>query len=834
MQLKQRLTFLCILPFIVLYTHAQMENNGITVRLNHQLLDFSRIDDPGFSTGKIGDFLNDRGRKYLQSEMYQFLENFSFTKIFDNLKTADSISISQNGDEISIPPFWATFHVKVPGNLSVKKVLASLNNAYPLVIYAHYNYPGEFLGIPNDSLFSNQHSLQSGTYPNGHIYMDSAWNMETGKRHIKVGVFDSGIDTTHPDLKSQVLIGHGYNLEVDTYSTSWGTDVTGSHGHGTSVAGIIGAKRNNSIGTSGIAGGDGTNASGVSLIDFRLSPGLHAENISKAVIDAARSVGSYYDWSLNGSNPNEDSYWSNASGYGIHVGNNSFTIKIANTSQIDTLGGNKQINDTTVVGWPDDPTPQDCLLCREAYLFSLKNGVVMVAASGNGYYPTGGGSPSSYYTPSNAFPQNYDDSWIINVGGAGTNGEWFDGSNGLSYENFWYAEIHKDLDIIAPATQAMIYTTASVFAQDSISRYAKFSGTSAAAPHAAGVAALLLSKYNQNCYTNSNLDMADVEYILEHSARDVRTVGPDHYTGYGLLDAHKALKMIDFPKYQIIHPDITPNSVTETASDTITLYLNKPLFSGGHGPIDSNFPLQLSSYYRVIRKEIKTTYNFSSYIFPSTQILAYWTRPSQTNSLRRIEDTLTYNDPISGLIITSDTFKIEPNAEIISFNPSGNLTLKGYYYHFIGLYDSPYNFYGNLQGQDYWYPVNPSLQLPRMAYSIYLKDSLASLYTFSCDSLNPLVDTLLNLSPNISSNPLFLYPNPSNGILKIGSIQNNFNLKSIEIFGVNGVLSEQRFLSGEAPSASYEFNFGELANGLYTLVLITDDNKRYIKKWSKL
>lgn len=826
------LTLLCFLSLFSLNSFTQMENNGILVRFNHKLLDFSKIDDETRLKGPITEFLNEQGKDYMKDINCQFLNNLNFTKIFDNLKTSDSISISRHGDKVYIPPFWATFHMDFNGStLTFNKLMQSLNNAYPLVIYAHYNFAGELLNPPSDSLFYLQQSLQSSNYPNAHVNIDSAWNSETGKKHIKVGVFDSGIDTTHPDLN--VLTGHGYNVDFDTYETSWGTDTHAKNGHGTCVAGIIGAQRNDAKGVAGIGGGNGSDSTGVSLIDFRLSPNLHAENVSKAIVDASRSVGSYYDWSQNPSNPTDEAYWSNASGYGIHLGNNSFRLIVANPSQIDTLGGNKENSDSTGITWPNEPLPIDCQLCREAYLFSLKNGVITVAASGNGIFPTSG-PPSSYYNPDNTVPQNYDDSWIIQVGGTGTNGEWFNGTNGMSYEYYWYAEANENLDIAAPATQALVYSTASKFASDTVTRYARFSGTSASAPHATGVAALLLSKYNQNCYSNSNLDMADVEYILEHSARNAGPAGHDDYTGYGLLDANHALKMIDFPEYQIIHPDVTPSSVAETASDTISLYLNEPLFEEAYGPIGSSFPLILQRYYRVIRKEIQTEYDFSSFLLPSTEILDYWTRPSSTSSLQRMEDTTSYNDPLTGVITVSDTFKIEPRADILSTSPTGIVTLKGYYYHFIGIYDQVSGLNGSIFPENFWYPSNPSVISPRMSFSIYLRDSLAAFYLSPCDSLNELMDTLLNLNSNTIKNEVYLYPNPSTGILKISSGLSNFNLRSIELININGVVCEKKYLADENPNTTYEFNFPTLTDGFYTVVLTTRDNQRYIKKWSKL
>lgn len=161
-----KLSILCICLFFSLQIFAQIETNGITVRLNHKLLDFEKIDDEKLLTGKIGDFLNTEGLAYLNNSKFQALNSLSFTKIFTTLKTSDSISISRSGDEVSIPPFWATFNVRTlpNSNLNYHKLVGTLNSLYPLVIYAHPNYSCELLSVPNDSLYSLQQSLSSDTF----------------------------------------------------------------------------------------------------------------------------------------------------------------------------------------------------------------------------------------------------------------------------------------------------------------------------------------------------------------------------------------------------------------------------------------------------------------------------------------------------------------------------------------------------------------------------------------------------------------------------------------------------------------------------------------------
>lgn len=63
---------------------------------------------------------------------------------------------------------------------------------------------------------------------------------------VKIGIIDSGIYQEHPDF-ADTRFGQGYNYVENS------TDTTDKYGHGTNVAGIIGATANNGIGIAGIA-----------------------------------------------------------------------------------------------------------------------------------------------------------------------------------------------------------------------------------------------------------------------------------------------------------------------------------------------------------------------------------------------------------------------------------------------------------------------------------------------------------------------------------------------------------------------------------------------------
>ncbi len=90
------------------------------------------------------------------------------------------------------------------------------------------------------------------------IGLPDAWNASTGAGS-RVAVIDSGIDSTHIEMQSNVLMSEGYDF-VSSTSNGDGdgrdtdaSDVPGSTYHGTVVSGVIAASTNNTEGIAGIA-----------------------------------------------------------------------------------------------------------------------------------------------------------------------------------------------------------------------------------------------------------------------------------------------------------------------------------------------------------------------------------------------------------------------------------------------------------------------------------------------------------------------------------------------------------------------------------------------------
>ncbi|MBM4146101.1 MAG: hypothetical protein FJ240_07475 [Nitrospira sp.] len=147
-------------------------------------------------------------------------------------------------------PFIDVDHVILPEGADIKDAIIGYMKD-PNVEYAEPNYILHMKDtIPWDPFFEQQWGLRnvgqyaSGT-PGADISAPKAWDIETGSYdNVFVAVVDSGIDSSHPDLFNNVIPGYNF---IDN-----NTNTTDDVGHGTHVAGIIGAFTSNGIGMSGV------------------------------------------------------------------------------------------------------------------------------------------------------------------------------------------------------------------------------------------------------------------------------------------------------------------------------------------------------------------------------------------------------------------------------------------------------------------------------------------------------------------------------------------------------------------------------------------------------
>jgi len=156
-------------------------------------------------------------------------------------------SVSVTGDSIVLPFDVTDMYVLQLADTNVIATTLALRADTLNVLAASPNWIVHEDFVPSDSLFSDQWGLKNtGQYGGAvgeDIRADGAWNIWTGASSpVSVAILDTGIDPNHPDLN--VVLDRNF-----TSDTATSEDVKG---HGTSVAGIVGAKGNNRIGVAGV------------------------------------------------------------------------------------------------------------------------------------------------------------------------------------------------------------------------------------------------------------------------------------------------------------------------------------------------------------------------------------------------------------------------------------------------------------------------------------------------------------------------------------------------------------------------------------------------------
>lgn len=158
--------------------------------------------------------------------------------------------------------------------------------------------------------------VQSIDWGVGDIGAPTSWNNGFTGDGIDIGIIDSGIQTTHPDLNGAIV--QSRNLVTGT------TDGSDLLGHGTHIAGII-AAQNNAIGYKGIA-------FDANLYNAKIRNDLNGQMTTDAVLSAL-------DWLMD---PNEDGNTSDHvdiinMSFGSYTYNSTFEQYVNNATNLGIL-----------------------------------------------------------------------------------------------------------------------------------------------------------------------------------------------------------------------------------------------------------------------------------------------------------------------------------------------------------------------------------------------------------------------------------------------------------------------------------------------------------------
>lgn len=366
----------------------------------------------------------------------------------DYIKDLSSVTGETRNKGVNESKFNQILQIKLPtpSKENVLKVIKKLEHVEGIKC-AEPNYFGQ-LGLvpPSTTNYNDQWGVDgiSGTLG---IQARQAWDFTTGSRNVRVGIIDTGI-AEHVDLNANVESHLGIDF-TDSGTTS------DTYGHGTHVAGIIGASASNNGGIAGVAWN-------VSLVPLKIATGN--------VWDEANVIAAInYASELWITNQRIDIL--NFSGWRAHS-------VAALRSAIDRYQG----------------------------LF------VCIAGNDDGVNINENASPN--------YPGSFNCERQITVGSLDSNGVISSFSNVGS----------TAVDIFAPGGGILSTVPTSV----SSTGYFINSGTSMAAPHVAGVAALLLSAnpaLSTDQLRNAILDGAKKETVLNGNC-----------VTEGRLDAYEAIK----------------------------------------------------------------------------------------------------------------------------------------------------------------------------------------------------------------------------------------------------------------------------------------------------
>ncbi|TGM90483.1 S8 family serine peptidase [Leptospira licerasiae] len=309
--------------FSVGYLFAEKETNAVS--------NWSKLLDPVGNT--------DNKRYYKRDSKIKFKSSEVLVKFKD--KAGDSVKSyavsSFNGKVLNDLGDTGISQVELREGQTVEEAVAEYST-HPDVEYVQPNYIYHASISPNDSIYNQLWGMNNtgqiiatATYGTNNpgtstddMRMESAWDVNTDCSNTIVAVVDSGVNYNHQDLNANMWSSGSCvsdkGVSLGACSNGWDYADNDSNpmdlnGHGTHVAGTIGAKGNNAIGVAGVCwtakimavrvldqSGSGDTATIIKGINFAVRNGAKVLNLSlggpdydSAMRSAMANAGSKYD-----------------------------------------------------------------------------------------------------------------------------------------------------------------------------------------------------------------------------------------------------------------------------------------------------------------------------------------------------------------------------------------------------------------------------------------------------------------------------------------------------------------------------------------------------------
>ena len=209
----------------------EFEEDSVIVVLTQENSNFNQVLSLSYFDSNL--FVSAEDLTYFEKEIgdLQFLNEDGFNQIYllklKNPGKENVLKAIRKLENEDFVQYVCPNYIYSLGDTDVKEYNSNISNEL-----ASYN-------VLNNSYYE-QYGLQK-------INASAAWEITTGSAGITVGVIDSGIDVTHPDLAGQCSTLLAKNFTDDGLGALVDPD-----GHGTHVAGIIGAIGDNDLGISGV------------------------------------------------------------------------------------------------------------------------------------------------------------------------------------------------------------------------------------------------------------------------------------------------------------------------------------------------------------------------------------------------------------------------------------------------------------------------------------------------------------------------------------------------------------------------------------------------------